>query len=48
MKHKLNGIKEKKRQQREEIIKRYPKRKELYESIDENRMSKAKLKWNSL
>jgi transcriptional regulator with XRE-family HTH domain len=47
MKLKLNGIKEKKRQQREEIIKRYPKRKELYESIDENRMSKAKLKWNS-
>ena len=47
MKIKLDRSKEKKRQQREEIIKRNPKMKELFECIDEDRASKTKLKWNS-
>ena len=47
MKIKLDRFKEKKRQQREEIIKRNPKMKELFERIDEDRASKTKLKWNS-
>ena len=47
MKIKLDRSKEKKRQQREETIKRNPKMKELFERIDEDRASKTKLKWNS-
>ena len=47
MKIKLDRFKEKKRQQREETIKRNPKMKKLFERIDEDRASKTKLKWNS-